>query len=202
MLIEQEQTPALRWKLFLICVLAVLLTGAQAVLGRVSHAGEQATFMDNKKILAAMFPAGANITQREDKLDENGIAWADEYFGVTLDRELHAYYLARDKKSGKVTGAAIITKARYRDGEVSLAIGIDNEQNVTAAAVTGVNEKYVKDFESSIGTGLLPRYAKMSLFDFMDKTKGLASADQATALAAGGLRNAAVLLTTFLRGID
>ena len=195
-----RQPLKLRIALFSSCALLMLLTGLQPALARDDPANNMHAFMDHNSALQAMLPAGATITKREEKLDEISIAWADEYYGITLDRDLHAYYLAYDKTTGKVIGAAMIIITGYRDGKVSLAVGIDHQQNIIAAAVIAVNKGYMKDFEGSIGTGLLPQFKNLSLFDFMDKTKALLSADRVSAVA--GLREAAVLLITYLRGKD
>ena len=176
-----------------------LLPSAQAQEG---HAGEMKEFISDKEALKTMLPDGARISKRKQQLDAAGIQWAGEIYSVDLDNEVHTYFLARDRDTNAVIGAAIITEAGYRHGEVRLAVGIDNAQDVTQAAVLGVNEKYTADFASTIGTGLIAQFRGMSMVEFTDRTNELASKNNAAGIAARGLRDAAVLLVTLLRGVE
>ncbi len=170
--------------------------GAEAHKG---HAGPMVNFMKAKAALKEMLPSGARIVKRKQPLKEDAIEWADETYGVELDDDIYSYYLASDKKSGKVLGAAYVTKAHYRHGELKIAVGINANLHITQVAILGINEKYVVDFEGNVGTGIIPEYAGLSLKEVVAKADELASSDKATREFASAVRDAAVLLAAFIR---
>ncbi len=177
---------------------AVLLTAVPAT-AHEGHAGPMKTVLEDKAALKAMLPEGAKVAKRKQGLDQDSVKWAAEFYGVDLDEGIYTYYLARDKTSGKVLGAAITADADYRHGKVRIAIGIDGAQHVTRAAVLGVNEKYLQDIESSSGTGYIERYAGVSLAEFTDAANEQLSKHDAGQIVAQLLRNSGVLLETLLR---
>jgi len=162
------------------------------------HAGSMITFMKTKAALKAMLPKGAKIVKRKQPLKEDAVEWAEKTYGVELDDEVYSYYLASDKKGGATLGAAYITQARYRHGDLKIAVGIDAENTITQAAILGINEKYVVDFDGNVGTGLIGDYAGLSLEELIAKEDELASSDKATREFATAVRDAAVLLAAFM----
>lgn len=177
---------------------AVMLVGAP-VFAHEGHAGPMKPVVDDKEALKAMLPDGAKVAKRKQELDKESVQWAAEFYGVDLVAGVQTYYLARDQESGKVLGAAIISEADYRHGKVRVAIGIDDGQRVTRAAVLGVNEKYIKDLESTSGIGYIDRYTGISLAEFTDATNQQVSKHDAGQIVAQLLRDNAVLLVTLLR---
>src|SRR3972149_4705176 len=119
------------------------------------HADKQLVFLKKEEALKQMLPAGAKVAQRKEMLDMDKAVKAKKELGVNLDDGVYTYYLARDSKSGATTGAAIVAEVEYMHGAINLAIGIDTKGNVTKAAILSVNEKYVPDMKSSVGTGYL-----------------------------------------------
>ncbi len=163
------------------------------------HAGPMINFLKNKAALKEMLPPGAKIVKRKQPLKENAAEWAEKTFGVELDEKIYSYYLATDKQSKAVLGAAYINKINYRHGDLKLAVGIDADNRITQAAILGINEKYVVDFDGNVGTGLIADYAGLSLDELNAKAKELASADKATREFAAAMREAVVLLAAFMR---
>ena len=170
----------------------------QAAQAHKGHAGPQVTFMKTKAALKEMLPSGAKIVKRKQPLKGDAVEWAEKTWGVELDDEIYSYYLATDKQSGATLGAAYITQAHYRHGDLKLAVGIDAENNITQAAILGINEKYVVDFDGNVGTGLIGDYAGLSLEELIAKADELASSDKATREFAAALRDAVVLLAAFM----
>src|SRR3972149_10581739 len=121
------------------------------------HAGKQVVFLKKEEVLKQILSAGAKVAQRKEMLDRGKAEKAKKESGVKLDEGVYTYYVARDSKRGATIGAAMITEVEYMHGEVNLAIGIDTKGNVTKAAILSVNEKYVSDMKSSVGTGYLHR---------------------------------------------
>jgi hypothetical protein len=181
-------------------IAATLLIVAPAI-AHEGHAGPPKAFVEDKEALKSMLPDGARVAKRKQELDKESVQWAAEFYGVDLVEGVQTYYLARDKESGKVLGAAIISEADYRHGKVRIAIGINDGQHVTRAAVLGVNEKYIKDIESSSGIGYLDGYTGVSLAEFTDATNEAVSRHDAGQIVAQLLRDNAVLLVTLLRKV-
>ncbi|VAW89889.1 hypothetical protein MNBD_GAMMA17-825 [hydrothermal vent metagenome] len=90
-------------------------------------------------------------------------------------------------------------KVHYRHGDLKFAVGIDADNRITQVAILGINEKYVVDFDGNVGTGLIDDYAGLTLKALLAKADELASSDKATREFSAAVRDAAVLLATFLR---
>ncbi|MCF6324019.1 MAG: hypothetical protein L3J89_06830 [Gammaproteobacteria bacterium] len=163
------------------------------------HAGPTVTFMKKKEALKAMLPADAKIVTRKQPLKDGAREWAEKTYGVKLDDQRYSYYLATDKKSGKVLGAAYVTQMGYRHGDLKIAVGIDAHKHLTQAVILGIKEKYVVDYDGNVGTGLIDGYAGISLEALIAKADELASSDKATREFAAAVRDAAVLLAAFTR---
>lgn len=176
-----------------------LTTWSQDAEAHKGHAGPMVNFIKAKAALKEMLPSGARIVKRKQPLKEDAIEWADETYGIELDDDIYSYYLASDKKNGKVLGAAYVTKTHYRHGELKIAVGIDASLRITQVAILGINEKYVVDFEGNVGTGIIPEYAGLSIKEVVAKADELASSDKATREFASAVRDAAVLLAAFIR---
>lgn len=164
------------------------------------HAGPNVEFIKKKAALKSMLPTGSKIVKRKQPLKKGGVAWAEKTYGVELDDKLYSYYLATDKESKAVTGAAYVGKVNYRHGDLKFAVGIDANNQITEAAILGVNEKYVVDFDGNVGTGLIADYAGLSLKALVARADELASSDKATREFAAAIRDAAVLLAAFIKG--
>ncbi len=169
---------------------------SQNALAHKGHAGSMINFTKNKVALKEMLPSGAKIVKRKQPLKKDAAQWAKKTYDVELDEQVYSYYLATDKASGSILGAAYVAKGNYRHGDLKYAVGIDANGRITQAAILGVNEKYVVDFEGNVGTGLIADYAGLSLTELIDE---LASSDKATREFASAIRDAAVLLMAFTR---
>jgi len=172
---------------------------SQSVYAHKGHAGSMITFMKNKATLKEMLPGGVKIVKRKQPLKEEATEWAKKTYGVELDDKVYSYYLATDKQSKTMVGAAYVSKANYRHGDFKFAVGIDAEQRITHAAILGISEKYVVDFDGNVGTGLIADYAGLTLKALIAKTDELASSDKATREFAVAIRDAAILLIAFTR---
>ncbi|MCF6237136.1 MAG: hypothetical protein L3J70_12320 [Gammaproteobacteria bacterium] len=187
---------------FFASVLAICLTFgiSQSVHAHKGHAGPMINFMKSKAVLKEMLPNDAKIVKRKQPLKGEMVEWAEKTYGVELDDKVYSYYLATDKKSGKTLGAAYVTKMHYRHGDLKFAVGINANHQTTQAAILGINEKYVVDFDGNVGTGLIADYAELSLKELIAKADELASSDKATREFATAVRDAAVLLAAFIHG--
>lgn len=182
-----------------ICLTLAIASWPQDAEAHKGHAGPMVTFMKSKAALKTMLPTGAKIVKRKQPLNDDAIERAETTYGVELDEQIYSYYLATDKKSGKILGAAYVTETHYRHGDLKIAVGINADNHLTQAAILGINEKYVVDFEGNVGTGLIADYAGLSLQAVIAKANELASSDKATREFAAAVRDAAVLLATFTR---
>jgi len=183
----------------LLMVFALTAGWQPAAQAHKGHGGPMVTFLKKKATLRAMLPAGAKIVKRKQRLSEEADDWAAKTYGVDLDESLYTYYLAKDRSSGKIIGGAIITKATYRHGDIMIAVGLDAAGKVTKVALTAISEKYIPDFEGTVGTGFLDRYTGMTLADLIQNAKEQADAGKPERLFASKLRDAAVLLAAFMR---
>ncbi len=185
---------------YLFAPLLVLGLGvSQSVEAHKGHAGPMVSFMKTKAALKQMLPADARITKRKQPLDDEAVEWAEEQFDADLDSKIYSYYLATDRGDKSFRGAAYVSQMHYRHGDLKFAVGIDADKRVTQVAILGVNEKYVVDFEGSVGTAIIADYAGLSLAELVSKAQKLASADKASREFAAAVRDAAVLLAAFSR---
>lgn len=200
MKINHRSQKILRFRIItLLALLVTVLTfSPQIADAHKGHAGPMITFMKKKAVLKAMLPEGARLVKRKQPLSGAAATWAKETFAVELETDRHSYYLASDKKSKAVMGAAYIVKVGYRHGDIKMAVGIDDHQHVTQVAIMGVSEKYVVDFDGNVGTGLISEYAGLSLKELVAKAESLAQSDKATREFALAVRDAAVLLEAFI----
>ncbi len=166
----------------------------QEVEAHKGHASPMVTFMETKAALKTMLPNGAKIVKRKQPLKEGAVEWAEKTYGVELKDEIYSYYLATDKSSDAILGAAYVTQVHYRHGDLKIAVGIDAEHRITQAAILGINEKYVVDFDGNVGTGLISDYAGLSVKELIAKADELASADKPTRDFAAAVRDAALVL--------
>src|SRR3989304_4764650 len=162
------------------------------------HAGKQVVFLKKEEALKQMLPAGAKVAQRKERLALEKAEKVKKEFGVKLDDGVYTYYIARDKKSGMAIGAAMITEIEYLHGEVSLAIGIDTKGNVTKAAILSVNEKYLQDLKSSVGTGYLRQFEGVAIKKLVTMANESTNSSLATETIFSQMRDMAALLSTFL----
>ncbi len=161
------------------------------------HAGKVVTFVKKKVALKAMLPAGGKVYRRKQKLDSDQTAWANETFGVALSSKVMPFYVSKDRNTKKQIGSAIVYKFSYRHGNCEIAVGLDENNKVTTTAFVSANEKYLVDFEDTVGTGFLKSFDGMSVEDLVENAKKRSSADKATREFANALRDAAVTLVAF-----
>ncbi len=180
-------------------MLAICLTlGISNAQAHKGHAGPVVNFMKTKTALKEILPNDAKIVKRKQPLKESSVNWVEKTYGVELDEDIYSYYLASDKQSKATLGAAYVGEIHYRHGDLKFAVGIDASHRITQAAILGINEKYVVDFEGSVGTGLIAGYTGLSLKELVAKTDKLASSDKATREFATAIRDAAVLLAALM----
>lgn len=161
------------------------------------HAGKKITFIKKKTALKAMLPSEGKVYRRKQRLDSGQADWASKTYGVDLDTKIYAFYVSKDKKTKQRIGSAIIDKFPYRHGHCELAVGLDANNRVTTAALVSVNERYLVDFEDTVGTGFLKSFDGMTIQDLVSNAKAVSSADKATREFAAAIRDAAITLTAF-----
>ncbi len=181
--------------LLLMCFAFAVTQQAHAHKG---HSGSMVSFIKSKAALKEMLPSEARIVKRKQSLGDSAVAWAAENYGVELDDGIYSYYLATDRESGDILAAAYVGQIDYRHGDMRFAVGIDSGNRITGVAVLGVNEKYVVDFESGIGSGMIGGYAGISLKELLARADSLSSSDKATREFVTAVRDAAVLLAAFI----
>ncbi len=189
-----------RGVVFLLAALLVAGGWAAPALAHKGHGGPLVHFLKQKEALRAMLPAGGNfkIVKRKQRLSDEGAEWAERTYGVDLDESLYTYYLAKDRSSGQIAGGAIILKAGYRHGDLAVGVGLDAEGKVTKVALTALSEKYIPEFEGTVGKGFIEGYEGLSVADLVDKAEAAAGGDKPTRVFATRLRDAAVLLAAFM----
>jgi len=165
------------------------------------HAGSMTQFMKKKELLRALLPADARLVKRKETLSSAAAGWAKEMLGIDLDNKVHTYYRASDHTSGRILGGAIIMKYAYRHGEVMLAVGIDAGQKVTAVAIQAVSEKYIPDFRTASGVGLLSGYDDKTVQD-LAKIAATAAPDKPSRFLNTKLAETAAMIAAFLHGAD
>jgi len=182
----------------IVSVFSGIIALSGSVLAHEGHAGKLVVFLKKEEALKQILPGGAKVVQRKEMLDRGKAEKAKKEFGVKLDDGVYTYYIARDKTSGATTGAAIVTEVAYMHGEVNLAIGIDTKGNVTKAAILSVNEKYVPDMKSSVGTGYLRQLEGVTIKKLVTMANEASNSALATETIFSQLRDMAALLSTFM----
>jgi len=180
---------------------AVLVALAPAAaLAHKGHAGPMVTFVETQAALKAMLPEGAKIFQRKERLAAEGAGWAKDTLGVSVEAGVYAYYLARDRDSGKVLGAAMVREADYEHAEVMLAVGVDADGRVTRAALLGTNEQFVPEFQDGVGTGFLKDLAGATAADLKAGADEAPKDNEARRFVLGQLKDMAALLAALMHG--
>lgn len=176
-------------------VFFIFATMSQATFAHKGHGGSMKIFMKDKAALKMILPSGAKIVKRKQRLNDQASEWAEKTYNVDLDNNVHVYYLASDKVSKAPLGGAMIIKMSYRHGDVSLAIGVDDQGLITKVFVLAVSDKYIPDIEGTIGLGHVP------LFDGkkIDQLVIDEDADKPTRDATKIIRETAALLNAFIK---
>jgi hypothetical protein len=168
------------------------------------HAGPMVDFVAANDALKAMLPDGAQLTRRKEAVKAAGAAWAESSLGVSLDDDdVHTYLLARDRETDGVLGAAMDAEFEYEHGDLKLAVGVDAAGKVTKAAVLGVNEKYVDEVKTGIGTGFLAELEGATVRDLSARADAAYKAKNNTAGdVIGHIRDMAAALATLTHGLS
>ena len=186
----------------IIIIILTFFSGITALSGSAfahkGHADKQVVFLKKEEALKQMLPAGAKVIQRKEMLDLDKALKAKKEYGVKLDEGVYTYYVARDSKSGATTGGAMVAEIEYKHGKVNLAIGIDTKGNVTKAAILSVNEKYVPDMKSSVGTGYLRQLEGVTIKKLVTMVNESTNSSLAAETIYSQLRDMAALLSTFM----
>lgn len=182
--------------------LAMVLALAPAARAHEGHAGPMVTFVKTDAALQAMLPEGARITQRKERLEAPAAASAKDSLGVAVAPGLYVYYLARDRDSGRVLGAAMVREAEYEHAKASLAVGVDAAGHVTRAALLGTNEQYVPEFQADVGSGFLEDLDGATVQDLGARLAASPESAEARRFVLGQLRDMAAVLVTLSAGVQ
>ncbi len=172
----------------------------------VAHAGSLVYFIKEKKALKTILAdKGRKIVQRKEALTDASVEWVAEYFDEDLESgEIIRLFLAKDRKDGHLIAAAITAEAPYSHGSAKLVLGVSASGDVIRAAVLGVNQKYVSDFEAAGKKGWLNELQGIPVTSLIDKGKALEkkhnnSINQAVMV---NLKDSAVLLSAFIHQLN
>ncbi|MDH5526975.1 MAG: hypothetical protein OEY97_06655 [Nitrospirota bacterium] len=154
------------FSVFSLLAAALPLLAPAPALAHSGHAGPVITFLDEREALKGMLPDGAKITRRKQDLDGT----------------VHTYFLARSGDGGPVAGAAMTRTVKVEHGEVSVAVGVDADGNVTQAAVLSSHRKYVPQVTAEAGKGVIDTLSGVSVAELAKR-----------AAASGGETGRAVL---------
>jgi len=183
-------------------VAAAVLALAPAAMAHGGHAGPMVTLLETRTALKAMLPEGARITERKEQLEAEDAARARTSLGVPVEPGVYAYYLARDRDSGRVLGAAMVREADYDHAEVSLAVGVDAAGHVTRAALLGVNQKFVPEFQDGVGGGFLEDLDGVAVRDLGARMDAAPADAEARRFVLRHLRDMAAVLATLAAGVQ
>ena len=162
-----------------------------------SHAGPVVTQMNKEAALEAAIPESAKAIKKLAVVDQEMAAWAEETYGLRLKEGLYSYFIAEDKSSGAVVGGAIIKRAPFRKGKLSIAVGLDGDQQVTNVALMSINKNYLFELERDVGKGVISNYNGMTV-DQVSHARELNFNNKTQKQFAAALREAAVLLSTLM----
>ncbi len=190
-----------RRSLALILGLSSLLIAWGEAAAHAGHAGKPVQFVAERMALKAMLPKKAHVVRRKQALSDPAIDWAMRTYGVELDDDVYTYYLARRPGGDGWLAAATIVEVPYRHGSAVIGVGIDGSGRLTRAVLLSINEKYVDAFESSVGSGVLPAYAGLTIGDLGARATASQGGDDAVRrLVDETVRDGAVLLMALTRG--
>lgn len=183
-------------------MVAGLVCSMSAAHAHKGHGGQNIHVMKHKHALRLMLPKAAKRTKYKQRLHEDSRDWVSKHYAVELDTTLKTYYLARDRATGRIVGSAMTVKFAYRHGEVMIGIGLDNNLMVTAAVLLSAHEKYLIDFEGTVGTGQLEGFTGNSIKVLLDKAAASADSVRPVRMIHEQLLEAAVTLAAFMRAAE
>lgn len=193
----QKKLPTVMLFLFTASLLTTTALWTDNAEAHKGHAGKKITLLKNKVALKAMLPADGKVYRRKQGLNSAQADWANKNYNVDLKTSTLAFYISKDRSTKKQMGSAVIYKFTYRHGNCEVAVGLDENNKVTTAAFISVNEKYLVDFEETVGSGFLKKFDGMTVSDLVENAKSRSSADKATREFSNALRDAAVTLVAF-----
>lgn len=162
-----------------------------------SHAGPVVTQMNNETALEVTLPKSVKSIKKIVIVDQDAVTWAEETYGVRLKEGLYSYFLAQDEQSGEIIGGAVVKRSPFRQGKLSLAVGLDAERRVTNVALMSINKNYLFELEKNIGKGIISTYRGMSVAQITN-AKELSFTNKTQQQFAAALRDATVLLATLM----
>ena len=187
----------LRILLIVIAVASVVVLPSSVFAHGGSHAGPVVTQMNKETALEVAIPESAKAIKKIAVVDQAMMAWAEETYGVRLKEGLYSYFIAEDKSSGEVVGGAIVKRTPFRKGKLSIAVGLDGDQQVTNVALMSINKNYLFELERDVGKGVISNYNGMTV-DQIVNAKELSFNNKTQQQFAVALREAAVLLSTLM----
>jgi len=162
-----------------------------------SHAGPVVKQMGKEAALEATLPKSAKSIKKIVAVDQEAVMWAEETYGVRLKKGIYSYFIAQDEQSGETIGGAVVRRSPFRQGRLSLAVGLDAERQVTNVALISINKNYFFELEESISKGIISTYRGMSIAQITN-AKELSFSNKTQQQFAVALRDATVLLATLM----
>ena len=183
--------------LVVIAITSAVIIPTSALAHGGSHAGPVVTQMNKETALAAAIPGLAKPVKKIAVVDQEMTKWAEEIYGVRLKEGLYSYFIAQDERSEEVVGGAIVKRAPFRKGKLSIALGIDADKQVTNVALMSINKNYLFELDRDVGKGVISKYKGMTV-DQVSNAKELSFNNKTQQQFAVALREAAVLLSTLM----
>jgi len=89
--------------------------------------------------------------------------FAKNKYRIELEQRDYNIVLAKDEDNHQTISGLVTVEMPYKETSVLLAVILSDELRVQRAVVVSADKKYVDDFKSSIGVGVIKRYTMTSL---------------------------------------
>lgn len=162
-----------------------------------AHAGPVVEQMNKETALELTLPKSVTVIKKLEAVNQEAVAWAEATYGVRLKEGLYRYFLAQDEQSGEIVGGAIVRRSKFRQGKLTLTVGLDAEQHVTNIALMSINKNYLLELETDFTEGVISTYRGQSV-EQVTNAKALSFANKTEQAFAIGIRDATVLLATLM----
>ena len=147
----------IRVALLLICLLITVDVSAE----NMSDGRKQ--FLDIAALEHANFPKNSVKKRYFVSVSNLHREFAKNKYRIELEQRDYNIVLAKDGDNYQTISGLVTVEIPYKETSMLLAVILSDELRVQRVAVVSVDKKYVDDFKSSIGVGVIKRYTMTSL---------------------------------------